>query len=186
MTLLLMMSIYIIDMVVASLSDILQINIEKHIMSSSFHSSPRSQGCLPLGVRVWVVGTGVFRFDRIEFCIQLSCLSGLSTWYLRGVDIKQQLHRTCISEHGDLQCNVNTPSIIQGALEAKADAALEFVKHQKGFLPGVPMDEPRVVKIRIIHNVEDVTPSVSLNHCYLSNENILQNSHFFPKVRILN
>ena len=55
------------------------------------------------------------------------------------------------------------PSIIQGALEAKADAAMELVKHQKGFLPGVPIDKPRVVKNRIIHNVEDVTPSVSLN-----------------------
>ena len=54
-------------------------------------------------------------------------------------------------------------SIIQGALEAKADAAMELVKHQKGFLPGVPIEEPRVVKNRIIHNVEDVTPSVSLN-----------------------
>ena len=64
-------------------------------------------------------------------------------------------------------------SIIQGALEAKADAAMELVKHQKGFLPGVPIEEPRVVKNRIIHNVEDVTPSVSLDHCYLNNENIL-------------
>ena len=58
-------------------------------------------------------------------------------------------------------------------MEAQADAALELVKHQKGFLPGVPIEEPRVVKNRIIHNVEDDTPRVSLNHCYLNNENIL-------------